>query len=766
LVQKLKRRAGAAAPDRERLAGSLAILEAHRRDVILEAIARSAEELLRTSDMMRSIPKVLEHIGHAADVDRVHLLAVDPAGPIDVGRIIDHSRWSAAGISMPAIFDDARGRTMVEVGLRSWLPRLMRGETIAGHARNFEELVRKFFKSGGIKSTVAVPVFVERRWWGFIGFDACHSEREWSPSEIDTLKTLAELIGAAVTHTRGMEKLADANRIIENSPTILYRLSPQKPFPLIYLSQNIRRYGYQADELLASANEWLQLIDSEHHRAIAASIDTIIEGKADSTLIEFRLKKPDGSHAWFEGRGYAVRDEEHRLTAIEGILTDITERKSAGEKIAALARTDFLTGLANRAAFIERLQLAFARSRRGASPFAVHYLDLDRFKDVNDTLGHPIGDALLRAVADRLRNCVRETDLVARFGGDEFAVLQDDITDVGSVEMLATKIGDSLTASFSIDGNQVHTSASIGVVPYCADVETPEAMMMKADLALYRAKDEGRNQFRFHVAELDRQVRERVMVGDDLRLAIERDEFELYYQPQVELASGRIVGLEALIRWNHPIRGLLLPSVFIPIAETNGSILPIGQWVIKQACRQIRLWRDQGIAPPLVAVNISAAQFKLASDLDRIVAASLATCDVAPCALELELTESVLMETTQKHNEALERLRRIGVRLAIDDFGTGYSSLGYLRSFPVCRLKIDRRFIDGVTTNPEDATIVRATISLADELGIEVVAEGVETTEQQAFLMSAGCKLAQGYHLGRPMPVDRATELLRQALSH
>ena len=213
-----------------------------------------------------------------------------------------------------------------------------------------------------------------------------------------------------------------------------------------------------------------------------------------------------------------MRDEEQRLVAIEGILTDITERKSAGDKIAALARTDFLTGLANRATFIERLQLALARARRGASLFAVHYLDLDNFKDVNDTLGHPIGDALLRAVADRLRSCVRETDLVARFGGDELAVLQDDITDVGSIEVLASKIGNSLAAPFSIDGNQMHTTASIGVAPYCEDVEAPEAMMIKADLALYRAKDEGRNQFRFHVEELDRQVRERVMIGEDLRL--------------------------------------------------------------------------------------------------------------------------------------------------------------------------------------------------------------------------------------------------------
>ncbi len=286
-------------------------------------------------------------------------------------------------------------------------------------------------------------------------------------------------------------------------------------------------------------------------------------------------------------------------------------------------------------------------------------------------------------------------------------------------------------------------------------------MMMKADVALYRAKDEGRNQFRFHDAELDRRVRERAQIGSDLHRAIERDEFELYYQPQVDLASGRTVGLEALIRWNHPTRGLLMPSIFIPIAEITGSILPIGEWVVERACRQFSLWRDQEIAPPVIAVNISAAQFKVTGDVDRIVREGLAKYDLAANQLELELTESVLMETTQKHGEAFERLRRIGVRLAIDDFGTGYSSLDYLRSFHVSRLKIDRRFIRDVTTNPDDAIIVRATISLGRELGIEVLAEGVETVKQQASLISAGCKLAQGNYFGEPMSVDRASASLQ-----
>jgi diguanylate cyclase (GGDEF)-like protein/PAS domain S-box-containing protein len=871
------------------LAGALAILDAHRRDKLLEAVAIAAKELLRSSDLSVSLPKVIEQIGHATGVDRAHIFLVDAAG--GEGKILQHHVWTVPGIATPPEFQNAEA-PMANVGLKSWIPRLERGETIVGHVRDFDSAARAQFDLAGVKSTLWVPMFGDGQWLGMIFFDDCHSERDWSPAEIDTVKTVAELVGAAVARTSRLQTLADANRIIENSSTILYRLSPQQPFQLIYLSQNVRRYGYDADQLLASPDRWLQLFESEYHPIIAADIKSIIEGKTEHTLIEFRLKKSDGSFAWLEGRGYAVRDEERRLVAIEGILTDITERKRseselsfshillttalenspdaiiivdasdriimsnqhfielwdippefahagidepvlktvasrmkyeskflagvrdlynhpeiqnheeletkdgriierhsgslydaqrkylgriwffrditekkrAAEKIAALARTDALTGLANRAAFLDRLNLEFARAKRGGNQFAVHYLDLDHFKDINDTLGHPIGDKLLCAVAERLKACGRETDMVARFGGDEFAVLQDDIGGSASVGSLAAKIGEVVAAPYVIEGNQMSTTASIGIVPFSGDIADADVMMMKADLALYRAKNEGRNQFRFHVVELDEQTRERMIIGEELRHAIKRGEFELYYQPQVEIKSGRIVGMEALIRWNHPKRGLMLPAAFIPIAETTGSIVPIGEWVIDHACQQIMAWNGLGIAPPTIAVNLSGAQFKLASQLDKIVTENLARYDVAPERLELELTESVLLETTQRHSEAFKRLRKIGVRLAIDDFGTGYSSLDYLRSFRVSRLKIDRRFITDVTTSADDAAIVRATVGLAHELGIEVVAEGVETAGQRDFLIAARCSFAQGYYFSEPVPAAAASELLRHNL--
>jgi diguanylate cyclase (GGDEF)-like protein/PAS domain S-box-containing protein len=734
---------------------------AQRRDVILEAVAASAKELLRASDLQQSLPTVIQRIGQATGVDRAHIFEVDTSTP--AGRVLEHYLWSAPGVPTSPLLAAVKGAAMAEVGFGPWLPRLAKGETIVGHVRDFEKPVRDLFSQLGTQSVLTVPVRVDGHWWGHLGFDDCRTDREWSPTEVDTLETLAELVGAAVARTSHLKTLADANRIVENSATILFRLDLKPPFPLIFVSQNMSRYGYQADELLAHPERWTQLIDPADLPAIVDDIRSISAGKMDSHEREFRARKPDGSIVWFDGNSRALRDGENRLVAVEGILTDITDRKLAAEQIATLARTDSLTGLPNRPAFLERLNLEFARAKRGANQFAVHYLDLDHFKDVNDTLGHPIGDALLRAVAERLRSCVRETDMVARFGGDEFAVLQDDIEDTANVETLAAKIGEILAAPFAIEGYQVETTASIGIVPYRDDVATVDVMMMKADLALYRAKNEGRNQFRFHVAELDEQTQERMIIGEELRHAIESGEFELYYQPQVEVKSGSMVGVEALIRWNHPKRGLMLPAAFIAIAETTGNIVSIGEWVIEHACRQLKAWSDLAIAPPTVAVNLSGAQFKLASRLDQIVTENLTRYNVAPEQLELELTESVLIETTQRHGETFKRLRKIGVRLAIDDFGTGYSSLDYLRSFRVSRLKIDRRFIKDVTTSADDAAIVRATIGLAHELGIEVIAEGVETAGQRDFLISAGCKLAQGYYFGKPMPTAATTELLRRS---
>jgi diguanylate cyclase (GGDEF)-like protein len=431
-------------------------------------------------------------------------------------------------------------------------------------------------------------------------------------------------------------------------------------------------------------------------------------------------------------------------------------------RLESLARTDPLTGLANRVFFSERLDAAFSNAKSGAAQFAVHFIDLDGFKDVNDSFGHSQGDLLLQAAVLRLRNVLREQDVLARFGGDEFAILQTGTSDPTAAAGLAKRIISAMSGPFEIEGDEITVTASVGITMYSAETATPDAMMIEADLALYRAKNDGRNCYRFHNADMAEQVHSRIAFTDELRTGIERGELELYYQAQVEIASGRILGLEALVRWNNPKRGLIMPSVFIPVAEKTAIIHRLGGRVFDAACAQMRKWQDEGIAPQTMAVNVSGIQIKRLDELVRDVAGSLAKWRIAPDTIELELTETVLMEASQKHFDALGKLRDMGLHIAIDDFGTGYSSLKYLTVFPVNRLKIAQDLVFHVTDELRNATVVKAAIRLAHELDIAVIAEGVETEAQAQFLLAAGCHNAQGYYYSQPVNAEAATNLLRQ----
>ncbi len=471
------------------------------------------------------------------------------------------------------------------------------------------------------------------------------------------------------------------------------------------------------------------------------------------------------------GRAWIVLGAGLAVTLLLAAYTLASDRHArrlmaVNRQVAQLARRDPLTGLANRRFFFEQLGAAFANGGNGRLPFAVLYFDLDHFKDINDTLGHPLGDRLLRRVAERVKEVVQDVDVVARFGGDEFAVLHNGGGDVEAAKALAAKIAQLVARPYAIDGNEIHVTASIGIALSSAETADPDTIMIQADLALYRAKREGRNCFHLHSPDLDRQVHERVAIADELRLAIGRGELELYYQPQVEIATGRIIGLEALLRWNHPRRGMVLPSTFIPIAEKTGLILALGQWAFEQACRQLRTWLDQDVAPGVLAVNFSAAQFRFDGEFEGDVRDSLTRWRIPAGVMEMELTESVLMEVTEQHQATLERLRGFGLRVAIDDFGTGYSSLNYLTFYPVNRLKIAQELVFRVTTDSRNATVVRASVRLADELDVEFIAEGVEDAAQAHFLVSAGCRYAQGYYFGRPVDAAATTALLRRGTVH
>jgi diguanylate cyclase (GGDEF)-like protein len=447
------------------------------------------------------------------------------------------------------------------------------------------------------------------------------------------------------------------------------------------------------------------------------------------------------------------------LTGIVAAFMWISLRNA--RRLESLARTDPLTGLANRLFFSERLDAAFAAAQDGSAQFTVHFIDLDGFKDINDSYGHSQGDLLLNAAVLRLKGLIGENDVLGRFGGDEFAILQGGTSDPDVAALLAQRIINAMSSSFEIEGDDIMMTASIGITMFSAETETPDAMMMQADLALYRAKNDGRNCFRFHSADLDQQAHSRIALTEELRLGIERGELELNYQAQVEIGSGRIRGLEALVRWNNPKRGLIMPSMFIPIAEKTAIIHRLGGWVFDAACAQMRQWQDEGIAPQTIAVNVSGMQIKRLDELVRDIAGSLAKWRIDPAAVEVELTETVLMEASQKHFDALGRLREMGLHIAIDDFGTGYSSLKYLTVFPVSRLKIAQDLVFHVTDELRNAAVVKAAIRLAHELHIEVIAEGVETEAQAQFLLAAGCDNAQGYYYSRPVSAEAATALLR-----
>jgi diguanylate cyclase (GGDEF)-like protein/PAS domain S-box-containing protein len=736
--------------------------ELARSNAIQRAVALSATELLRSLEPDRSVPTVLELIGTALGVSRIYVFENEVAAD---GRIYSSRRfgWDAPGLKPGIQLHKLNHLDAAVEGPGMRIADLPEGGSQVIVTRTTVLPYRELLESLGILSVLIVPIFIDKKWWGRMGFADCVTERSWSAIEIDTLKTVSEMIGATIIRARQLRELSDASRIIENSSAILYRIDPKPPHPVKYISRNVSRYGYSTNDFLTSQIGYFELMHPDDRASVLLDISQIVEGRETEKTNERRVRASDGRYVWFEAHIRAIYDDEKRLTAIEGILIDIDDRKTAAARLEQFKLTDPVTGLANRAAFMGQFGQIFAAAKRGGAPFAILYLDIDHFKDINDVLGHPKGDELLKLVAQRLKNVLRANDLIARFGGDEFAILQSDVLDPADAGTLAARILQDIAAPFDI-GTKVHISASIGISVFAPEIAAPEEMIKNVDLALYRAKDSGRNQYHFHTGDLDIAVNERVTLAGDLRLALARGELELHYQPQVEIASGKIVGLEALARWHHPKLGLVCPSRFIPVAEKADIISALGLWVLEEVCRQIVQWRAEQVPVPIVAINVSAIQLKPSAEFDQVLQQSLQRWEIPPSCLEIELTESVLMETTRENSTLIERLRAIGVSIAIDDFGTGYSSLNYLRMYHVTRLKIAQEFIQDMATDPSDLVIVRAAVSLARELGIQTIAEGVETVPQLDLLAKAGCQYVQGFYYSRPVPAKRAAELLRRGV--
>jgi diguanylate cyclase (GGDEF)-like protein/PAS domain S-box-containing protein len=528
----------------------------------------------------------------------------------------------------------------------------------------------------------------------------------------------------------------------------------------VYLSPVFKRQlGYREEEMPSSYEAWESRLHPEDRERALATIQDCLADRMSYYEVEFRLRHKDGSYRWFLSRGALRRNEAGRPIRMLGVQVDITERRRAEEQLGHLAHYDSLTALPNRVLFADRLGQAMIEADRHGRLVGVAFLDLDRFKNINDTLGHDAGDQLLKAVAERLTGAARKGDTVARLSGDEFTLILADIGHVDDVARVAQKILDAFTQPFHIAGRELHMTASLGITLYPFDVKDVSGLLRNADIAMYRAKEHGCNTYRFYAADMMAKAVENLALENDLRHAVDRGELVLHYQPIIGCAAGEILGMEALVRWRHGARGLIPPAQFIPLAEDTGLIVPIGEWVLREACAQCQRWQREFKRPLRVAVNLSARQFGQ-PPIARTVRRALKDAGLDPTMLELEITESVLLHHDAEKLESLRALAEMGITLTIDDFGTGYSSLSYLKRFPVKALKIDQSFTHDIPDDADDAALARAIINMAHILGLKTIAEGVETRTQFEFFRSERCDAAQGFYFSKPLPAAEFAALL------
>lgn len=737
------------------------------RDKVLHAITQCAATLVAGKTLEASLPHALKIAAEALQVDRM-LILKRPVGNAEGPAFGLIASWQKDDV--PQVDPSSVAHLVADAkDVDAWFAPLVDGLPVASFADTATGAAKKIMGDMNVCSNLLVPIAVAGVYWGHIGIDDCKAIRRWSPVEMDSLATLAEIIGTLLMREQ-------MNALLETSEQRFRAVTETAQDAIIAIDSvgsvtywnpaATQIFGYTKDEAAGkNVHEWLA---PPRYRAEAAAgmkeFAITGSGKAVGTTQERAALRKDGVEFPIELSVSGItKGSDWSAVAI---IRDITARKLAEGQLVRMARFDLLTGLANRNAFVDALQQAIAGKQRGGKNFGVLYLDLDHFKDVNDTLGHPIGDRLLQLLAQRFQRNIRAADTLARFGGDEFALIATDIIEPEDAAALAEKTLKSINEPFWIQGNEIRIDASIGIALFGGDSPDAETLLSRADVALYRAKSDGRGSYRFFTESMDAEVRDRVRLGVELRDALAFHQLFLVYQPQIDVDSGEIIGLEALVRWRHPKRGVVSPNDFIPVAEKTGLIVSLGHWVLSEACRQMKEWLDAGIAPPLIAVNVSAIQLRQRPELEREIADILASTGVPPALLELELTESVFMDAPRERGDLLLRLRKSGLRIAIDDFGTGYSSLEYLSRFPVDRIKIAQTFMHDLTPGSPNAKIVKAAISLAHDLGLDVIIEGVETAEQLDMVRSWSGTKVQGFYYYKPLPAEEATAALQTQNAH
>lgn len=656
-------------------------------------------------------------------------------------------KWAMPGFINPS--SNLEAIDFNDAHLKRWHDALQQGNPVFGDIKDLPSDERKILKQHDTQSIVIVPLFSESAWWGNIIIERCHDLIKTTPQELGSLMAIGRSLGVAIHRECTGKRLHQAKIAFDSATEGIMIIDANAH--IIAINKGFTEItGFTEEEVFGSTPTALQEENHDIRR------DLLSDGKWCGEITNTR-KNGETYQEWLTIT--IVKNAEGNIVNYVGVFADITESKRSQHRLHELVNHDVLTGLPNRRLLNELLGLAIKRAERENHQIALLFIDLDRFKSINDSLGHQVGDKLLYEVSRRISHAMRESDVVARLGGDEFLVMMDKISSPDDAEQIARKIIHTLQAEFNIDGKEIFISASIGISIFPNDGNDVDSTIKAADMAMYQVKNKGKNNHCFYSAELSKDVIERFTMESQLRRALERNQFEVYYQPQMSLITGDIIGAEALIRWNHPELGLVSPAKFIPVAEETGLIVQIGEWVLRQAALQAMQWVNEGYAMQWISVNVSGVQVMRGSFADTVYGILIET-DCKPGMLELEITESTVMQNTEYVIDTFDSIRKLGVRLAIDDFGTGYSSLSILKRLPLDKIKIDQSFVRGLPHDLDDAAIANAIYAMASSLGFSVIAEGVETLAQAEFLKNMNCKEAQGYLYSKPVTTTEFTKLL------